>query len=295
MNDARESSPSFAELVRRGEVLQARAESVRTAVLGGAAVLLFVVLVVLMNRTPEPEPVVEVVYSELPDFGSITNVREKKQAFFGYLEPMIEAHNRRVRKTRAELETWRARRAERERLDADDRARLIALGERHRVDVPTDGPVPIDALDALLARVDVIPPSLVLAQAATESAWGTSRFAREANNLFGEWCFTEGCGLVPARRPEGATHEVERFESVYASIDSYFRNLNSHPAYAELRERRMQARADAAAISGADLAAGLTLYSERGEDYVEELRLIMRVNDLDRFDIAPSTQTALAR
>ncbi|MCH2098860.1 MAG: glucosaminidase domain-containing protein, partial [Pseudomonadales bacterium] len=162
------------------------------------------------------------------------------------------------------------------------------------VDVPAQGPIPMERLDELLACVDVIPPSLVLAQAATESAWGTSRFARKANNLFGEWCFTAGCGLVPNHRSQGATHEVERFATVSASIDSYFHNLNSHPAYAELRAIRARAREAAATISGADLAAGLMLYSERGEDYVDELRQIIRVNDLGRFDSAPATRTARA-
>ena len=281
MNDIRESTPSAEE-------------ALRTRILGAAAALLFLGLVVLMYTGTAPEPAPKVVYPELPDFAAISDVREKKQAFFGYLEPMIEAHNERVRMTRRQLEDWRARRAEGDRLGAEARARLSVLGERHRVEIPEQGPIPVERLDALLACVDVIPPSLVLAQAATESAWGTSRFAREANNLFGEWCFTEGCGLVPNRRSQGATHEVERFATVNASIDSYFHNLNSHPAYAELRAIRARARAAAATISGADLAAGLTLYSERGEDYVDELRLIIRVNNLDRFDIGPATRTARA-
>ncbi len=281
MKDVRESTPRAAE-------------ALRTRMLGAAVALLFLGLVVIMYTETAPESAPEVVYPELPDFAAISDVREKKQAFFRYLEPMIEAHNTRVRMSRRQLEAWRAQRAAGDRLGDEVRAVLAVLGERYRVDVPAQGPIPMERLDALLACVDVIPPSLVLAQAATESAWGTSRFAREANNLFGEWCFTAGCGLVPNRRSQGATHEVERFATVSASIDSYFHNLNSHPAYAELRAIRARARQAASTISGADLAAGLTLYSERGEDYVDELRLIIRVNDLGRFDSAPATRTARA-
>ena len=103
MNDIRESTPSAEE-------------ALRTRILGAAAALLFLGLVVLMYTGTAPEPAPKVVYPELPDFAAISDVREKKQAFFGYLEPMIEAHNERVRMTRRQLEDWRARRAEGDRL-----------------------------------------------------------------------------------------------------------------------------------------------------------------------------------
>jgi Bax protein len=130
----------------------------------------------------------------------------------------------------------------------------------------------------------VIPPSLVLAQAANESAWGTSRFARRGNNLFGQWCFSQGCGLVPRGRVEGASHEVASFSSPYRSVRSYIQNLNRHPTYQLLRDIRLKARNRDDIASGPSLAAGLLGYSERGEDYVEEIRNMIRHNNLDYYD-----------
>jgi len=139
-------------------------------------------------------------------------------------------------------------------------------------------------IDALLAKIDVLPPSLVLAQAASESAWGESRFAREANNLYGQWCFSTGCGLVPHHRPEGMTHEVTSYPSWQASVSAYFLNINSHPAYQPLRDLRLQRRKQNLAISGELLAAGLEKYSARGTIYIKSLQQIIRVNDLARLD-----------
>ncbi len=152
------------------------------------------------------------------------------------------------------------------------------MARRYRVNAGDTG----DRIAELEQRVDVVPGALLIAQAAIESGWGTSHFAREGNNLFGEWCFEEGCGIVPRSRSAGANHEVRRFPSVLHSIRSYVRNLNSHPAYAELRTRRARARANGSAPSAQDLAGGLEKYSERGMAYVEEVRLVIRANDLDQ-------------
>ena len=127
----------------------------------------------------------------------------------------------------------------------------------------------------------MIPNSLALVQAANESAWGTSRFARDANNYFGQWCFTRGCGLIPANRIEGAHHEVQRFSSPKESVASYLNNLNTHNAYAQLRSIRSNAVKNGEPITGYLLAAGLGKYSERGEAYIEEIRTMIRVNHLE--------------
>lgn len=136
----------------------------------------------------------------------------------------------------------------------------------------------------LMRRVDVIPTSLVLAQAANESGWGTSRFAREGNNIFGQWCFDEGCGLVPNARGEDASHEVRAFASVDAAVRAYFRNLNTHPSYEDLRTLRASMRMQGLPLNSMVLARGLTRYSERGMDYVKELQDMIRINDLRERD-----------
>src|SRR5690606_11880502 len=135
-------------------------------------------------------------------------------------------------------------------------------------------------LRVLLRRVDVLPSSLVLAQAANESAWGTSRFAVEGNNYFGQWCFTEGCGLVPDRRLSEASHEVKAFTSAGESVEAYFMNINTFGAYQGLRLMREELRRSGQIIDGLTLAEGLESYSERGEEYIEELQSMIQFNEL---------------
>jgi len=148
--------------------------------------------------------------------------------------------------------------------------------------------------ELLLLRVNTIPPSLVLAQAANESAWGTSRFAQEGNNLFGQWCFREGCGLVPEARGGSSRHEVRAFESPLESVESYMRNLNSHPRYRELRELREQQIEQQGYASGEILTEGLDGYSTRGQEYIDEIRNMIEHNKLNRFDQLHSQESAPA-
>ena len=141
-------------------------------------------------------------------------------------------------------------------------------------------------VDELLRRVDVIPPSLALAQAAEESGWGTSRFAVEGNAVFGQWTFDPDKGLVPIYRTEGAQHLVRSFEGLLASVAGYMRNLNSHDAYAAFRNRRKQMRDDIGALDASLLANTLLYYSEGRRDYVRKIREIIDGNELTAFDDA---------
>ena len=137
-----------------------------------------------------------------------------------------------------------------------------------------------DIINELILRVDVIPVSLALAQAANESAWGTSRFALEGNNVFGQWCYKKGCGIVPAERRSGATHEVKSFTSVEQSVQAYILNINSHPSYRYLREVRAVMRERQGKLDPMGLAYGLDRYSERGNNYVDEVRNLIIQNNL---------------
>jgi len=134
----------------------------------------------------------------------------------------------------------------------------------------------------LLRRVDTIPPAMLLAQAANESGWGTSRFARLGNNLFGEWTFTPGQGLIPENRPAGATYEVRRFDSLYQSVRSYALNINTHWAYNALRQRREQMRRNGELITGLKLADELDLYSTRRDSYSRDIVNLIRREQLEQ-------------
>ncbi len=111
-----------------------------------------------------------------------------------------------------------------------------------------------------------------------ESAWGTSRFAREGRNYFGQWCFKEGCGLVPLKRNKNASHEVRRFNSAQESVRAYLHNLNTNRAYREFRELRYNLRVEKSPLDADILAEGLSRYSEKGMRYVRNLRMLMRDN-----------------
>ncbi len=223
----------------------------------------------------------------LPDFSVYQDVKEKKKAFFAYLLPLIEEANTRVLAERQVVEKWYLAPDE---LSERDRDILQELLIKYRVNTDDED----EQKELLLLRVNTIPPSLVLAQAANESAWGTSRFAQEGNNLFGQWCFREGCGLVPEARGGSSRHEVRAFESPLESVESYMRNLNSHPRYRELRELREQQIEQQGYASGEILTEGLDGYSTRGQEYIDEIRNMIEHNKLNRFDQLHSQESAPA-
>lgn len=215
----------------------------------------------------------------LPDFALYEDTDARKEAFFGYFLPLVEMRNKEILELRAELLRLRE---DMDGLSGRQQRRVVRLAEDYEID-EFDVNEPGD-WDTLLRRVDVVPPSLALAQAANESGWGLSRFALEGNNYFGHWCYVEGCGLVPDSRPAGARHEVAAFDSPAQSVQRYIRNLNSHDAYRGLRLKRSELRQSDELITGLELAEGLTQYSQRGQEYIRELQSMIRFNELDALD-----------
>ena len=211
------------------------------------------------------------------------SVSERKAAFIETMLPAIRSQNQRMREFRERIRKAHKALRKGRTLAQDEREWLLSMARRHRLARPDDGELSADWTVQLLERVDVIPADLALAQAALESAWGESRFARQGNNFFGQWCFTEGCGLVPRRRAEGATHEVQVFDSVAASVQTYMRNLNSHPAYTEMRRIRAKLRQQGQPLRGSELAQGLNSYAGIGTHYAERLSSMIEHNDLERF------------
>jgi Bax protein len=220
--------------------------------------------------------------STLPDFSAINDVRTKKQMFFSYMLPKIRQANDKILANRRLLMMIRDDLAIGDALDEDDIQFISSLKARYKVKQKTSLR---STVDDLLIRVDVVPESLVLAQAANESGWGTSRFARQANNLFGVWCFSKGCGLTPKNRDEGLNHEVAKYKSVQEGIMAYVHTINTNPAYIDLRHIRATTRSEEQPFSGHALAEGLLKYSSRGIDYVREIQQLIRVNDLQKYTL----------
>jgi len=231
---------------------------------------------------PRPVESAEQTREALPDFEAITSIEAKKDAFFSYFHAYIEEENVHILRSRERLLDFRAILAGGALLSPAERHALDLIAAEYRIP-RNDLPI-VDMVEELLLRVDIIPPSLALAQAATESAWGTSRFAKEGNNIFGQWCFDEGCGLIPGQRADDASHEVRAFASVHAAVKAYYRNLNSNPTYEYFRELRAHMRLHDKPLNSHQLADGLTRYSERGRAYVAEIRDMIRINELHKHD-----------
>ena len=216
------------------------------------------------------------VLSDLPDrLSQVDRARERKRLFIKTLLPAVLQANAAIRAERQFVQTLIALEIPPDRLPAEMRAELERLADKYQV-APGN-------LARLKRRADIVPPALVLAQAAIETGWGTSRFAQQGNAIFGQHTRDpDDPGMVP-QGLEDPSFRVRAFETVTGAVDAYLRNLNTHPAYADLRARRAAARARGEHPDGLDLAAGLVDYSARGQDYVEDIRLTIRANDLQAF------------
>jgi len=215
---------------------------------------------------------------DLPDFAAFQDTAEKKQAFFNFLYPIVEKENRFLLNIRQQL------------LSLQDASKTRALSEtelnwltelsREYLVEPAE---PQKMVDQLLLSINSIPPSMVLAQAAIESGWGTSRFAKKGNNLFGHWCFERGCGLVPKSRDDNKSHEVAKFKSINESIRAYLKNLNSFHRYEEFRKLRDRTMEDDR-MDVFKLIPGLLAYSELGTSYIKKVNRMIKQNQLQSFD-----------
>ena len=145
--------------------------------------------------------------------------------------------------------------------------------------------IPSKDLSTLKIRMDEIPVSLALAQAAKETGWGTSRFALEGNALFGQWTWS-GEGLRPKESDKNEGHKVMKFNVLQASVRAYQRNLNTHSSYKDFRKARAELRDKGKPLDSFILAEYLDKYAETGEKYVEVLKKIIAQNSLKDFDDA---------
>ena len=210
------------------------------------------------------------------DIVQVESPAERKRLFIKLALPLILYANERIAADRGRLIALREK-IERTTSAPSEQAWLTGLAGRYGLET-------LD-LDALLQRVDVIPPSLALAQGAEESGWGTSRFVREGNAMFGQRTYDKGAGLVPINRDSDKNHEVKSFNGLMESVASYMTNLNTHYAYNEFRRIRAGQRA-LGDVDSYRLVGALHRYSERGEAYIATIRSIIDKNDLRSYDSA---------
>ena len=201
-----------------------------------------------------------------PEFDKIEDVQEMKKTFFNYLLPEINKKNNEIQLIRKKV------------IEKDlSKEELTKLYKKYRINEDSE-------IAALLEKIDIIPPSLVLSQAALESNWGRSRFAKFYHNYFGLWCFKKGCGVIPKKRDKGDTHEVAKFSSPEKAVDYYFLSINRNKSYGVLRKIRQNKRSKGQSITGLSLSEGLTNYAEIGYEYVDRIRRVITSNELSKYD-----------
>ena len=220
-------------------------------------------------------------------------VSQKKEIFYRFMLPLILHANDMVMERRERLFRMQAAlEAGGDQTDADmnalrEGAVLLRIAKVEEAAALTSSSDNLGAvIDEAIYKLDIIPAGLALGQAAYESGYGTSRFAVEGNALFGQWTYG-GKGLVPEQQRKSlGDHRIAAYDWPFDSVRGYFINLMSHPAYEDFRRLRAELRAAGKPLTSVALADGLIKYSERGQEYVDTLKSIMRVNHLDIADDA---------
>jgi len=213
-----------------------------------------------------------IYFTQFPkDLDGLKNTQLKKETFIKIVLPLVVAENEKI---------------------FADRKKLIILSDKKFTTDPEkqwirqkllEYKVKKGDLKELLVRMDIIPASIALAQAAKESGWGTSRFALEGNAIFGQWTWS-GQGIAPLDRASNKNHKILKFPILRASVKAYKNNLNTHKSYSKFREKRLQLRAKNKKISGLELTETLNNYAQTGSAYTKILNQIIRQNRLTDFE-----------
>ena len=201
----------------------------------------------------------------------IENTKKRKELFIKIVLPLILEENNRIKLDRKRLFVIlnKNNNSKSERVWLNNKFKQYGVVNRD--------------LTTLKIRMDEIPVSLAIAQAAKETGWGTSRFALEGNALFGQWTWS-GEGIKPADSDNNATHKVMKFKILKSSIRAYQRNLNTHSGYKEFRMARAELRDNGRNLNGIILATYLDKYAETGIEYVKIIKQIIKQNNLTDFD-----------
>lgn len=221
-------------------------------------------------------------FSSPPDFSSIKIISKRKESFLDFITPIINAENSRILQVRERIKRLQENFYNyNHHYSTQDSLWLEKLATEYGIETSNTN---FEKLTTqLLHKIDIIPGELAIAQAAMESAWGTSRFAQEGNNFFGQWCFEKNCGLAPQSPQADKKHyEVRKFSTASLSVRSYMKNLNTHRAYRKLRKTRANIRTQYGRITGAALLGGLRHYSAMGDAYTVSLRRIIKHNGLEK-------------
>ena len=224
-----------------------------------------------LDKVRDEKQVKPIYFTRLPrDLDKIKTIKAKKETFLQIVLPLVVAENEKIETDRNYLlKVIR---------DNDSDEKLQWLKRKFKEYKVKDGDI-----NELIEKVDIVPTSIALAQAAKESGWGTSRFALEGNAIFGQWTW-DGVGIEPLDKSDDQGHKILKFPILRASVKAYITNLNTHPSYKNFREKRLMLRQSNKALSGIDLIHELENYAETGKEYTRILEQIIEQNDLQEFE-----------
>ena len=224
-----------------------------------------------LDRVRSNKLVKPIYFTRLPkDLDGIKSVTQKKETFLQILLPLVVAENETILKNRKYLF-----KILKKNQSVENTNWINKKYKKYKVSKKN--------VDELIEKMDIVPTSIALAQAAKESGWGTSRFALEGNAIFGQWTWN-GAGIEPLEKIAGQKHKILKFPLLRASVKAYINNLNSHNGYKSFRKKRLQLRNENKNLSGLDLIHELDNYAQTGKEYTKILEKIIKQNDLDEFE-----------
>tara|TARA_B100000029_G_scaffold41707_1_gene38814 strand:- start:2253 stop:3443 length:1191 start_codon:yes stop_codon:yes gene_type:complete len=205
------------------------------------------------------------------DLKKIKSTQKRKDTFIKIVMPLILDENDKILEDRKKLFKILGK-------QSNTRGEKVWLKRRFK-DYKIDG----EDIAELKLRMDIVPTSIAIAQAAKESGWGTSRFALDGNAMFGQWTWSQD-GIEPSEKSENQSHKILKFPMLQSSVKAYMKNLNTHRGYKEFRNKRAELRRKNKNISGLSLVSFLYNYAQTGSEYVKILKKIIEQNDLTDFD-----------
>ena len=213
-----------------------------------------------------------IYFTQFPkDLSEIQSVKLKKETFIKIVLPLVVAENEKILADKEKLKILKNKKYTTDLEKQWLRQKLLEYKVKK------------GDLKELAKRIDIIPTSIALAQAAKESGWGTSRFALEGNAIFGQWTWS-GQGIAPLERSSNKNHKILKFPILRASVKAYQNNLNTHKGYSNFREKRLKIRQTNKKIKGLELTETLKNYSQTGSEYTKILNQIIRENRLADFE-----------
>ncbi len=213
-----------------------------------------------------------IYFTQFPrDLDALQNTKLKKETFIKIVLPLIVAENERILADREKLLTVSKKKFTTDLEKQWLRQKLLEYKVKK------------GDLKELIVRMDIIPTSIALAQAAKESGWGTSRFALEGNAIFGQWTWS-GKGIAPLDRESNKNHKILKFPILRASVKAYQNNLNTHKSYSKFRQKRLGLRDKNKKIKGLELTETLNNYAQTGTEYTKILNQIIKQNRLTDFE-----------